>query len=41
MLLRARVLDIEKIAKDAEDRDEGDKVKGPSRCMDELISSQQ
>jgi len=41
MVLRAGVLDIEEIPKDAEDHDEGDKVKGPGGCVVELVSSQQ
>jgi hypothetical protein len=41
MLLRAGVLDIEKGRKDAQDHDEGDKVKGPGGCVDELVSPQQ
>jgi hypothetical protein len=41
VLLRAGVLDIEEIPKRPEDHDEGDKVKGPGGCVDELVSPQQ
>ena len=41
MLLRAGVLDVEEIPKRPEDHDEGDKVKGPGGCVDELVSPQQ
>jgi hypothetical protein len=41
MVLRAGVLDVEEIPKRPEDHDEGDKVKGPGGCVDELISPQQ
>jgi hypothetical protein len=41
MLLRAGVLDVEKVPKRPEDHDEGDKVKSPGGCVDELVSSQQ
>jgi hypothetical protein len=41
MVLRAGVLDIEKVPKCPENHDEGDKVKGPGGCVDELVSPQQ
>jgi hypothetical protein len=41
VLLRAGVLDIQEIAKRSENHNEGDKVKRPGGCVDELVSSQQ
>ena len=41
VLLRTGILHVEEIAKGPEDHDEGDKVKRPGGCVDELVSSQQ
>jgi len=41
VLLRAGILHIEKVAKGAQDHNQGDEVKGPGGCVDELISPQQ